>query len=176
MKKINVRIESVRPMLMNEFQPEEGTTKKGQVYEPNDECVKRLIKDSDDNICAKSSWIEGALVSSGAEFKFKGHKTYKTILQAGIYVDPDLIVLSNQDWEIDSRRVKIQRASIMRSRPIFREWSLDFDIVITSPDLIQPAILKEILENAGKVKGIGDYRPKYGLFKVTKFEEEDNGA
>ena len=116
------------------------------------------------------------MVSSGAEFNFKGHKTYKTILQAGIYINPDLIPLSNQEWEIDSRRVKIQRASIMRSRPIFREWSLDFDIVITSPELIQPAILKEILENAGKVKGIGDYRPKYGLFEVTKFEEEDNGA
>ena len=56
--KINVSIEGVRPMLMNEFLPEEASSKKkGQVYDPNDECVKRLIKDSDDTICAKSSWL-----------------------------------------------------------------------------------------------------------------------
>ena len=175
MKKISVSIKGVRPLLMNEFQPEDGTSKRGKIYDPNEECQKRLIKNSDGVICAKSSWIEGALVSSGTEFPFKGRKTYKTILQAGLYVDPDLIVLDNQDWEIDMRQVKIQRSSIMRHRPIFREWSLDFDIVITSEDLIQPAILKTILENAGQVKGIGDYRPKFGLFEVTKFEES-NGA
>jgi hypothetical protein len=29
--------------------------------------------------------------------------------------------------------------------------------------------LKQILEEAGATKGIGDYRPKFGRFKVERF-------
>jgi hypothetical protein len=36
---------------------------------------------------------------------------------------------------------------------------------------IAVATLKAILEDAGKYKGIGDWRPKHGRFKVTSFEK-----
>lgn len=65
----------------------------------------------------------------------------------------------------DCRGTRVQRARIMRTRPIFRSWQLKFEIIFDSDDLDQAQIV-QILEIAGRFIGIGDYRPKYGRFKV----------
>jgi len=59
----------------------------------------------------------------------------------------------------------------MRARPRFNKWALDFSIIVTH-DALPKAVLKELLDHAGRYMGIGDYRPKFGTFIVTKFEEE----
>ena len=63
----------------------------------------------------------------------------------------------------DRRMVKIQRNSIVRTRPRFDKWSLrcsiDFD-----PEIIDERTLLEIVETASKYVGLGDYRERYGKF------------
>jgi hypothetical protein len=43
-------------------------------------------------------------------------------------------------------------------------------VILVNDDRIQPLVVKQILENAGKYHGIGDYRPRFGLFAVNVFE------
>ena len=40
--------------------------------------------------------------------------------------------------------------------------------------MINQSTLKEILQSAGKYKGVGDHRPEFGRFEIVKFETKDN--
>ena len=59
--------------------------------------------------------------------------------------------------------VKINGRSIMRTRPIFREWVAEvngiFDETIFDPDKVD-----DIIGLAGTLAGIGDWRPRFGTF------------
>ncbi|KPA15232.1 hypothetical protein MHK_004565 [Candidatus Magnetomorum sp. HK-1] len=114
------------------------------------------------------------MIKSATEFKFSGRKTYKELFKAGVYVDPLYIPHKIQTFEIDKQPVVINKARIMRCRPRFDDWELEFKIQIRD-DRIEGLIVKEVLENAGKYHGIGDYRPRYGLFEVTKFNILSSG-
>ncbi len=73
-------------------------------------------------------------------------------------------------WEsgnfADMRNVKIQKNQILRTRPIFRKWALDFK-VLYSPTVVNANQVYEALDVAGKVIGLCDYRPKHGRFSVV---------
>ena len=57
----------------------------------------------------------------------------------------------------------------MRLRPIMNEWELDFELEVINKE-IDLKKLNEILVYSGQYIGIGDYRPKYGRFIVTKYK------
>jgi hypothetical protein len=61
----------------------------------------------------------------------------------------------------------------MRSRPCFKDWALEFQLDIEEEE-IDPSVIKEVLDYAGKRVGIGDFRPEkggsFGRFHVTKWE------
>ncbi|HEX2578660.1 MAG TPA: hypothetical protein VHK88_20115 [Aquihabitans sp.] len=64
-----------------------------------------------------------------------------------------------------SMAVKVGQARVMRTRPIFRSWALDVDAEV-DPALLDMANLSAICEDAGRMVGIGDYRPRFGRFDV----------
>ena len=62
--------------------------------------------------------------------------------------------------------VKVGQAKVMRTRPKLAEWSastvIEFDETqVTLSDVT------EIIEDAGRMVGVGDWRPKYGRFDAT---------
>jgi hypothetical protein len=61
--------------------------------------------------------------------------------------------------------VKIGQNRIMRTRPIFRDWSLKFDVQYND-EHIELDTLQDIIKIAGAQIGLSDYRPKYGRFIV----------
>lgn len=166
--KIQVKITGIRPLLQNAFL-DEVAEKKGKIYNDHDEAEKRLIKDSEGNIVQPALHIESCMIRSAADFKFKGRKTYKDLFKSGVFVDPLFIPHENAAWVIDKQRVVVNRAAIFRCRPRFDSWSLDFSILVRE-ERIQPAIIETILLQAGKFHGIGDYRPRYGLFEINNFQ------
>lgn len=64
---------------------------------------------------------------------------------------------------IDYRPVAVNRAKTMRARPIIEHWSCihTFDLL---EDIIDPRDMQPILDRAGRVVGLGDWRPIYGAF------------
>ena len=171
--KIAVSVSGTRPLLQNPFlgleESDDKVVKKGIVYNDEDECQKRLIKDVEGNLCQPARHFEASMVKSATEFKFKGHKTYKDLFKAGVFVDPLLIPHKNDKWVIDKCAVKIGQARVPRCRPRLDKWSLDFQIEVRD-DRIEPLVVEQVLVNSGKYHGIGDDRPRHGLFKVDKFE------
>lgn len=78
-------------------------------------------------------------------------------------------------WEsqkyTDARSVVISGRRIMRYRPRFDEWSLTMTLQF-SPDVIDRDQLLTSAKNAGKLIGLGDFRPeKSGLFGRYSVED-----
>lgn len=83
-----------------------------------------------------------------------------------IYSGPkDLAALYANGRFCDYRGVRNQQNRVMRSRPIFREWSCDISLIFNET-ILDPAQLKQALEAAGEQVGIGDWRPRFGRFHV----------
>jgi hypothetical protein len=63
--------------------------------------------------------------------------------------------------------VGINRAKIMRVRPIFRTWRLGFEVEL-GEDVLDLAELEAVAERAGRSEGLGDGRTLgYGRFTAT---------
>ncbi len=62
-------------------------------------------------------------------------------------------------------RVGIQRASVMRTRPIFRDWSLHL-VINFLPDVVNEKTVREWCDIGGQLVGLSDWRPKYGRYSV----------
>lgn len=169
----SVEIRGTRPLLMHKYEPVEQSarTKRGTIPNPEDEAKKSLYQKEDGTVFVPSMWIEGALTNAAKEFKMMGRRTYRDTVRASVVVDPLEIPIQPQAYVVDRRSAVIQRARILRARPRWDVWSLAFKIQV-SDERIREANLKEFLEEAGRTVGIGDYRPKFGLYSVEKFEHE----
>jgi hypothetical protein len=118
--------------------------------------------------------IEAAL-QQGARQTKRGKDIPRGVICAGLWpleyggpLDPDTL-FADPNYH-DRRGVVVQRSRTMRTRPIFKRWSLNFQLDYL-PDVINVSDLQTILENTGQFIGIGDYRPRFGRFDVEKFEE-----
>ena len=176
MKKIDVTIKGLCPLLHNRFPTEEhgqSTSKaKKKVYDPNVEAEKRLYKDEKGQIYQPAEHIFQAMVKASTRFKFEGKRSYKDLIYSGIAIEPECIPLNKKKWdEIDTRAVVIQRARVVTWRPKFNDWKVSFKVVIYDDENISVPIIKDILDAAGKYVGIGDYRPRFGRFMLTEFKE-----
>ena len=61
----------------------------------------------------------------------------------------------------DIRSVVVQRARLMRCRPIFSDWSATFELMFDDTVVDRADILR-FAETCGQMIGIGDYRPENG--------------
>jgi len=115
-----------------------------------------------------------AVIIAGAKNTKKGK-----VATAGVFCrsNPLLVYDGEQDvtkrFDDESCRktcgVKIGGARIMRTRPFFKEWSADITVEY-NPETVDLDDLKTWVEQSGKV-GIMDWRPKFGLFTVSKWAE-----
>ncbi len=140
------------------------------------EAETSLYKDEKGVIYEPASHIEGSLQNAAKNFKIAGRRgaTYSKLIGSTVEVWPDAIPHKITEHVTDSRPVVVQKARIIRYRPRFDEWELDF-LLQLSDDQLPIQTMKEILDYAGLYVGIGDYRPqrggKFGKFMVTKFNE-----
>ena len=70
---------------------------------------------------------------------------------------------------IDIRSVVISRRRTMRTRPMFPEWSCQFDIDYNENILSHEQLVDSLIA-AGESIGLGDYRPRFGKFTVEELE------
>lgn len=64
--------------------------------------------------------------------------------------------------------VRVNRASVLKTRPIFQEWRCEFTVEFLD-DIASKNDIKEFLITAGRRVGLCDWRPQHGRFKVVEF-------
>ena len=179
MKTIKVTIKGISPLLMHRFPmagADDTSKKRTGVPDWKSEAEQALYRDENGQIYEPASHIEGTLKQASKTLKIPGKRgaTYSKLIGSAVSVEPDVILHKITDYEIDARPVVIQRARVVRYRPIFKNWELSFDIII-GDDQIPSEVVKQSLDHAGLYVGIGDFRPgrggKFGKFMVTEFKE-----
>ena len=61
--------------------------------------------------------------------------------------------------------VRVSAAKVVRTRPMFRRWSCTA-VAQYDPDVLNMRDIEEIATDAGRLCGLGDWRPKHGRFQV----------
>lgn len=74
-------------------------------------------------------------------------------------------------WKDERFRLRaaavVQSNKVMRTRPIFREWAANIEVLYT-PSLLNGDDITRWVETAGVEIGLMDWRPKFGRFDVVK--------
>jgi hypothetical protein len=53
-------------------------------------------------------------------------------------------------------------------------WKVDVDFQILTPEYIDSVLFQDVLNMAGRLVGVGDFRPTYGRFMITKYKVSQN--
>lgn len=64
---------------------------------------------------------------------------------------------------------KVQTARVIRTRPVFLNWSTQADLLVDESQL-DAAQVSQIANDAGAFVGVGDWRPRFGRFTATVTE------
>lgn len=98
-------------------------------------------------------------------------KSAQDLFKAGIVSLTPLAGLGKSEWDYeDARRVVVQRNGITRVRPAMRVgWQIELQLMVNLPEYISADLLQDVLEMAGRLIGLGDFRPTYGRFAVSGF-------
>lgn len=64
---------------------------------------------------------------------------------------------------VDIRPAGNQQITVMRCRPIFREWSLKFSVAFDE-QVLNDTDIDKFVSDAGSYIGLCDYRPRFGKF------------
>lgn len=188
MKRVNVEIRGITPLLVHRFTEQAEQTKRTRrteikTVDPREEATRNAYIASDGTYYFNAFSITGAMGNAGASHKSIGsRKTLRFIVPSAVRLTCDTITILNgsgpaKSFEVDSRPVTIPatKGRVMRHRPRFDQWGAEFALLIDD-DLLSIETAHQLLQEAGQSIGIGDYRPEkrgpFGTFRVVKFEEE----
>lgn len=130
--------------------------------------------DVNSELCIPGEYLRMAIIGA-AKFRQDPRSPRKSamdLFKAGVVAMEPLCSLGVVNWDyLDRRRVMIQRNGITRSRPAMDTgWKTEFLIQVLLPEYISQDVLNEVIQSAGRLIGIGDFRPTYGRFQVTSFK------
>jgi len=136
------------------------------------EFLAGLYLDSEERVIIPSGNIEGAIAAGarlsrqGKEFKSGVMVADDAVLDYGKPLTPEEL-WADYDNHVSVMAVKVQKARIMRTRPIFHEWAISFAVQFNS-DVVDGSHVTMAVEKAGSLVGLCDFRPKYGRFEIEK--------
>jgi hypothetical protein len=99
-------------------------------------------------------------------------KSMMDLTEAILICETHLADLGTAQWDyLDQRRVVVQRSGVTRQRPAMEEgWEASFEFCVLMPQYLPANDLLSLLNQAGMLVGVGDFRPSYGRFQVVRFE------
>jgi hypothetical protein len=185
---IKIRLQGVSPLLCHNGQ----TADPRNTYAKAMKAVssKRKKTDADLDELARLEWLAG-LYRSGAELVIPDYVLESTMIggakkskrgpqaKCGLFftehavlnftgkpaaiTDDSLAEMFESGDFTHTIGVRVGMAKVMRTRPIFRGWSLEATAQY-DPDVLNHRDIEEIAVDAGKLVGLGDWRPKHGRF------------
>lgn len=118
-----------------------------------------------------------ATIINGAKANKKGKDVQKYVDVIDLYIPLDYgenlskeELIQNYEYR-DTRIMTVMRSKILRTRPRFDQWKIEFELRYNEEKIDIETIINAI-EYAGMYVGLCDSRPKYGKFVAT-VEEVD---
>ena len=172
-----ISVEGTAPLLFHAWNVEAVAEKagaaKGSKTKKTDNVESYVYRNDKGEICIPGEYLRQALVQAGryVQDPRSPRKSASDLFKAGIIMNTELASLGKKTWDrLDQRRVTVQRNGLTRVRPCFEiGWRATFELQIILPEYITREILGLALQNAGRLIGLGDFRPTYGRFHVVEF-------
>ncbi len=172
---INVEIEGLTPLLLNRFHEDDLADNhvRKERPTPEEDATNRLYQNGH-GVFFPAENIRQSMIVAASRHKI-GRRAATTDVAAAVYVLPFELPLEGE-WHVDSRAVVIPatKGRVMRHRPMFDTWKIQFQIGVDT-SLVSEKLIQSILEDSGKLVGLGDFRPArkgpYGRFSVTTWEK-----
>jgi len=183
---IKVTINGVSPLICNKFTDKAalaattGVTSNnaGEPLTPQETAEEKLYMHKK-KPCIPQPNLTSSIMEGGRFHKIKNRSVttqQKSMIPACVNIIESMIpIKSKKGWSVDSRPVRIPSTGgrILAFRPIFFDWELDFTLELDT-DIISLLLLRQIVDDAGKRVGLGDYRPDkkgpFGKYVVTKWQ------
>lgn len=180
----HVTIEGTADLLLHAWNveaiAEKAASKKGSVAKKTDNLESFVVRDEDGIICLPSSYLRASIINA-AKFQQDPRSSRKSAMdlyKAAIVSLRPLAPITTaigehpKTWDYEHRaHVTVQRAGITRCFPAFKEgWKVEVPLMCNLPEYISPKDLNATIAQAGRLIGVGDFRPTYGRFIVVKFE------
>lgn len=175
---VSVEITGVADFLFHRWNSEAVDEKakaaKGSKAKKTDDVESYVYRLEDGGLAIPGEYLRQSIVTA-AKFHQDPRSPRKSamdLFKAGVIPITNLAPLGAQQWDyLDTRRVVVQRNGVNRTRPAMRAgWRIEVDLLVNTPEYISEAFLQEVIEKAGRLVGVGDFRPTFGRFRVTKFE------
>lgn len=176
--RVEITIEGTAPILFHRWNCEsvesKSKAKKGSAEKKSDDVESYVYRNEKGELCVPGEYLRMAIVGA-AKFQQDPRSPRKSaadLFKAAIISLTPLASLGVKDWDfMDKRRVCIQRNAITRSRPAMNTgWRAQFVLMTNLPEYIDPQLLNATVQAAGKLIGLGDFRPSFGRFNVVGFD------
>lgn len=174
---VKVKIQGSSDMLFHKWDCSDVEAKsaaaKGSKAKKTDNIESFVYRNEDGELCLPGEYLRMSCINA-AKFKQDPRSPRKSAMdlyKAGIISLTPLASLGVDKWDFeDKRRVVIQRSAISRIRPAMRSgWEASFEFMINLPEYISTIDFNETLQMAGRLIGVGDFRPTFGRFNVIEF-------
>lgn len=153
---------------------EKAKAAKNSAAKKSDDVESYVYRTEDGQLAIPGEYLRQSIIHA-AKFRQDPRSPRKSamdLFKAGIASLTPLASLGVERWDYeDRRRVVIQRSGVNRVRPAMRTgWSANFELMVLLPEYIDRAALNDTVGAAGRLIGLGDFRPTFGRFQITKFE------
>jgi hypothetical protein len=184
---VEFTIEGVAAILFhrwnNEAVAEKASARKGSAAKKSDNVESYVSRNELGEICLPGVYVYGAMCdkkNGAAKYRQDPRSPRASavkLFQAATSPLTELASLGKAEWDyLDERRVVVQQSAITRQRPAFNAgWQATFQFVVNLPEYVSPHFFQDVLMLAGRVVGVGDFRPTYGRFHVVEFKVLDLG-
>jgi hypothetical protein len=157
----------------NEAVAEKAAAAKGSKAKKSDNLESYVYRTEGGNLALPGEYLRQAIIGA-AKFRQDPRSPRKSamdLFKAGVVSMTDLADLGIKDPDyIDRRRVLVQRNAVTRERPALREgWVATIELMVLVPEYIDRTMLLDVIGQAGRLIGVGDFRPTYGRFAVVSF-------
>lgn len=147
---------------------------KGSKAKKSDDIESYVYRNDDNDLCLPGEYLRQSIINA-AKFRQDPRSPRKSAMdlyKAGIVSLTPLASLGVKEWDYEHKcRVTVQRNGITRVRPALKSgWSAEIHLMVNLPEYISPEALNDVITNAGRLVGVGDSRPTYGRFQITRFE------
>lgn len=166
MRTYRVIIEGVAPIRMNKYVHEMDNSTKKSDKERQEEAYQRTYKDEKGKYVIPRKAIKAVIVAGGAKVSV-GRGKAKALLKAVLFIEADVLLKYPKTAEIlmqDGVKIPPRTgARVMKYWVAFKEWSAEFDIVITD-DTIREEVIRNSIIAGGIYHGLLDGRPDFGRY------------
>ncbi|KKL28227.1 hypothetical protein LCGC14_2377250 [marine sediment metagenome] len=170
MEQISFKITGITALLQNNpaSMRRSGTgLSQKSIPTPEEEAESKVFKEADGQLYVPAAGFRFGIIKRACTGRRLQKRSASSVVSGALFLLSDRCPLTNgngkpvTEYEIDCQRAVVQRQGIIRARPRIPNWSTEVQYEYDD-DFLSAEIIEELQTLAGKISGLGDFRPDRG--------------